>query len=895
MIYSNVQIIATNNDRQLADELKTILADEGLDCAIGQSAVHADELEDANNDPRGFDAFIVIWSEACADDVVASARISKAVLLNTKLILVTLDSSSFPRYLSRYKRFDYNDPLAIGRIKNELGISWSEDRKLTQENRDECIKKYKDDLQSECGFLKILGSGSKVPIRDRYLPLYIKSTLRSSQPINAENLLDISSSRIVVLGNPGTGKTTLLKYLSSKSLGQHAQVMPFFIRISEFIKKNSQLYEYIVSILKQKINKPCADLVTDDESFCNSQTLLLLDGLDEVSTSERDDFYSLLRSFLENFPQCKIIVSSRFNGYERKHFSDFEEFQLEQLRDIDIEKYIWKVCNEDDKRNQIWSIIRSDSRLLELSKTPFLLAMICALPSPIGNRAFQRASLFQQCTQYLLRHVDWEAGRQTVDEATANILESALKTIAVRFFKLDRRDSFDREELMFILGRLPLNTLALSPSEILKLICENSGLLQMAGSSYHFIHRSIWEYFVALGMFEDSKDAIFERANIAAWEEPIRLYVGLSPERSLSDTLGGIWKNNKGLALRCMMELEEFPQEILSGLFANIEKFERLSVIRKLREDIYTITSPLDARRILLDTLTALLRVEKDCEVIYHSVDLLEQYSQRQGGCSECESLIANTLDLRNAAKRRNALLDNSVNKFEFVCIPAANFIMGKNDLKSTVEAKPEHPVKLTSYCIGKYPVTNKTYYEGSGFPYAVDLREERSNEDDQPVIFISWYDAIVFARWLGCDLPTEAEWEYACRVGGKDDELLYDKSTIGEYAWWVENSSNKTHVVGLKRANGFGLYDMIGNVREWCKDWYDVNYYAECLGKGEVENPQGPETGTMKVLRGGCFDWNSLNLVPTYRNMNLPNNSYFVNGFRLVFRERTVTQPVSI
>lgn len=896
MIYNNTHIISTYNDRPLADEIKNILSDEGLYCEIGQTTLHRDELDDVIKNLKSFDAFIVIWSESCAGDVISNALIAKAVSLNTKLIVVTIDDYPFPNYLKRFKHFNYNDSEFTLKIKNELGVNLSEDRKLTYEHREECLKKYKNDLQNECGYLKILGSGNKVPISEVYLPLYIKSVLSPSQPINAENLLDITSTRIVVLGNPGTGKTTLLKYLSSKSISKHNDMMPFFIRISELMKTSSHLYDYIVSILKLKITKPCADLITKDESFCRSpKTLILLDGLDEVSTVEQQEFYSRLNTFLQNFPECKTIISSRFNGYNREHFSGFEEFQIEQLREIDIENYIWKVCNEDDKRNQIWSIVRSDSRLLELSKTPFLLAMICALPSPLGNRAHQRALLFQQCTQYLLRHVDWEAGRPVVNEDTAKILESALKTIAVRFFKLDRKDTFDKQELIFILGRMSGNTLNLSPSEILKLICENSGLLQMAGSTYHFIHRSIWEYFVALGMFEDSIDSIFERTNIAAWEEPIRIYVGLSPERDLKDILSGIWKNNKGLALRCMMEVETFPEGILSTLFNDIDKQERLSVVRKLREDINIISSPLDARRVLLDTLTALLRVEKDCEVIFYSIELLSNYSQQQGSCKECEQLISNTLDLTNANKRRKRLLDDKSYKLEFVCIPAGKFIMGKNDLSSTPEEKPEHPVKLSSYCIGKYPVTNKIYYEGSNFPFAIDKREGRSNKDNQPVIFITWYEAVIFARWLGCDLPTEAEWEYACRVGGQEDDVLYHKEGIAEYAWFVENSNNQTHEVGLKKPNAFGLYDMIGNVREWCKDWFDANYYAECEREGEVENPQGPETGTGKVLRGGCFDWNWANLVPTYRNYNLPSNSYFVNGFRLVLRETTVTQTTNI
>ena len=830
MVYNNAHIITTYTDRAIAEEIRHSLVDEGLHCEIGHSAIHPDDLDDALKELKRFDAFIVVWSDSCAGDVISNARVTKAVTLSSKLIVVTIDDSALPGYLAAYKRLRLSD-VDFGRtLKNELGINLSEDRKLTEEHRAECLKKYKSDVQNEYGYLKILGSGNKVPITEVYLPLYIRTNLPGSQPINAENLLEIPSNRIVILGNPGTGKTTLLKYLSSKSIGKHTEAMPFFIRIADLMRTASPLYEFVVSGLKLRITKPCADLITRDEGFCGtSKTLILLDGLDEISLVEQQEFQSRLSTFVQNFPQCKVIISSRFHGYDKDNFRGFEEFQIEQLREIDIEKYIWKVCNNDDKRNQIWSIIRSDSRLLELSKTPFLLAMICALPSPIGNRARQRALLFQQCTQYLLRHVDWEADRPVVSDDTAKILESALKTIAVRFFKLDRRDTFDAQELIFILGRMSGNVLNLSPSEILRLICENSGLLQMAGSTYHFIHRSIWEYFVALGMLEDSIDAILERTNVSAWEEPIRIYVGLSPERNLREILSGIWKTNKGLALRCMMEVEKFPEGVLSNLFNQIDKQERVAVVRKLRDDLGTISSPLDAKRVLLDTLTALLRVERDCEVIFYSLDLLIQYSREHNVCSECELLVSNTLNFENAGKRRQKLLEDSKYKFEFVCIPAGKFVMGKNDLSSTPEEKPEHEVKLSSFCIGRYPVTNNVYYQGSNFPFTLDRREPRSIDDDQPVIFVTWYEAMIFAWWLGCDLPTEAEWEYACRAGGQDDDVLYDKNKIADYAWFVDNSENQTHAVGLKKPNSFGLYDMIGNVREWCKDWFDAKYYSYC------------------------------------------------------------------
>jgi formylglycine-generating enzyme required for sulfatase activity len=143
-----------------------------------------------------------------------------------------------------------------------------------------------------------------------------------------------------------------------------------------------------------------------------------------------------------------------------------------------------------------------------------------------------------------------------------------------------------------------------------------------------------------------------------------------------------------------------------------------------------------------------------------------------------------------------------------------------------------------------------------------------------------------MFAWWVGCDLPTEAEWEFAARGRPSDDEALSDLEQVPMYAWYGENSENRTHPVGLRSPNSRGLYDLLGNLREWCGDWYSETYYAECLESGgPVIDPGGPESGERRVLRGGTFDWAKWNLRPTYRNFNTPDNRSHVTGFRLVVR----------
>jgi formylglycine-generating enzyme required for sulfatase activity len=141
----------------------------------------------------------------------------------------------------------------------------------------------------------------------------------------------------------------------------------------------------------------------------------------------------------------------------------------------------------------------------------------------------------------------------------------------------------------------------------------------------------------------------------------------------------------------------------------------------------------------------------------------------------------------------------------------------------------------------------------------------------DCPAIYVTWYDAWCFARWLGANyrLPTEAEWEYACRAGkGGKWYCGDDEKTLNEYAWYGEDwDKGATHPVATKRPNDWGLHDMHGNVWEWCADWFDEDYYA----KSPMEDPPGPNIGSLRVYRGGSGDFSARYCRSAYRRWNAP------------------------
>ncbi|MCI5132456.1 MAG: formylglycine-generating enzyme family protein [Candidatus Electrothrix sp. EH2] len=222
--------------------------------------------------------------------------------------------------------------------------------------------------------------------------------------------------------------------------------------------------------------------------------------------------------------------------------------------------------------------------------------------------------------------------------------------------------------------------------------------------------------------------------------------------------------------------------------------------------------------------------------------------------------------------------------------LPGGRFRMGDIQRKGRKDERPVHEVKLNSFAIGRYPVTFAEYDTFCETTGRKEPKDEGWGRGRRPVINVSWKDAQAYCKWLSREtgqtyrLPTEAEWEYACRAGS---ESIYcfgdDEKRLDDYAWYKENSGKKTHPVGEKKANAWGLHDMHGNVWEWCQDRYDTEYYAECQKQGVTKNPQGPSSGSFRVIRGGSWDDGPGNVRSAYRNGDSPGLRDLNLGFRLV------------
>ena len=260
--------------------------------------------------------------------------------------------------------------------------------------------------------------------------------------------------------------------------------------------------------------------------------------------------------------------------------------------------------------------------------------------------------------------------------------------------------------------------------------------------------------------------------------------------------------------------------------------------------------------------------------------------------------------------------LSGGTNTFpgQTVLVNGGTFMMGSLSGTGFSDEHPQHNVTVSSFRISKYEITNQQYAD---FMNAINANADGSvggveylsiassscqisynggsfvvdaGKENYPVIMVSWYGAKAYSEYYGGRLPTEAEWEFAARGGNSSNGYTYSGSyNIDDVAWYLDNSTNPdnpmysgrgTHTVGIKSANELGIYDMTGNVDEWCNDWYDSSYY----GSSPSNDPQGPATGTYRVNRGGSWSSDADNCRVADRDNFDPTSTYTSLGFRPVF-----------
>jgi formylglycine-generating enzyme required for sulfatase activity len=280
--------------------------------------------------------------------------------------------------------------------------------------------------------------------------------------------------------------------------------------------------------------------------------------------------------------------------------------------------------------------------------------------------------------------------------------------------------------------------------------------------------------------------------------------------------------------------------------------------------------------------------------------------------------------DMRSAADRAKDYTETAGGvKIEMVWIPGGTFEMGSRRSSDELakmypgtkpewfnDEHPAHKVELDGFWLGKFEVTNAQFRKFRSSHDSGQFEGLSLNGDDQPVVMVSWNDAKAFCDFLSkatgkqYTLPTEAQWEYACRAGTQTERYWGDdEASMGRYANVADRTAKAklpqvvkafeqmkipfaetddgyavSAPVGKFLPNAFDLHDMIGNVWEWCADWYDASYYE----KSPSRNPTGPAMGAARVLRGGSWLSDPWYARSACRYRYFPANRSFGNGFRV-------------
>ena len=247
---------------------------------------------------------------------------------------------------------------------------------------------------------------------------------------------------------------------------------------------------------------------------------------------------------------------------------------------------------------------------------------------------------------------------------------------------------------------------------------------------------------------------------------------------------------------------------------------------------------------------------------------------------NENSSLKQQVSDLKSREMEEKVLTVEGIT-FQMIHVEGGTFMMGANeeDSEAYTDEQPAHQVTLSSYSIGETVVTQALWEAIMG------NNPSHFKGADRPVERVSWDDCQDFIRKLNektnrkFRLPSEAEWEFAARGGnkGKNNSYKYAGSnTIGNVAWYDDNSKDKTHPVAQKQPNELGLYDMSGNVWEWCQDWHGR------YSNNSQTNPMGPESGDERVVRGGSWNYSARRCRTSYRYNRTPSYHFINLGLRL-------------
>jgi len=621
--------------------------------------------------------------------------------------------------------------------------------------------------------------------------------------------------KIVMLGGPGSGKTTALKYLAlcfaRSLLGEDTEDK---LKLGE---KRLPLFFYLRRVSENNATLP--DLMSQEykhlglaENFFeahlqNGRCIVLMDGLDEVTDEEQRQ---RVRDWVEQarnaYPQNRFVVTSRPSGYEGAQLGQsWDELNIQDFTNEDVKTFAhnWYLATEiglhedseyyraeaKKRADDLADRIERSEGIKKLAVNPLMLTAISLVHRYRATLPERRVELYQECTDVLLQHWDEAKGlRRPISAAEAR---QFLQPLAFWLHEETERSEAPRIEVEKQIAA-QLSKIGMKPSDapiILNDIRERSGVLvERSPGIFGFQHLAFQEYLAACHISEQNRmDVLVECFGESWWQEVTLLFVALRDATPF---------------MRKLFELEK----------------------NKLRENLPLMLDCIEEAIALDDQffMEILQNREQDWTKRYIALLCLERHRNEPASMELAKLLHA-----------------EEPPEIELVEVPAGEFLMGPE----------KNPELLDTFYIGKYPVTNsqyKLFVDATGYPspqtdgpvWSVYWKDSAylSDKPEHPIDCVDWYDANAFAQWAGMRLPTEEEWEKAARgTDGREypwgDE--FDKKRCNT----SESGIGDTTPVGKYQegVSPYGCYDMAGNVWEWTSLRFHVynQIYSESRGGG--------------------------------------------------------------
>jgi len=768
------------------------------------------------------------------------------------------------------------------------------------------------------------------------LSLYLTETIQR-EPILS--LLKPPCSAFVI-GDAGVGKTTVMRRLALSLFhrlknGEENAPLPLFVRldkIEDYIKEEQSIHQgkkallrYIADHLKSRINHE-SDISAAAIEQCETPLQIMLDGLDEIpSATIREQLILVIREFVQG-QTCNIILTSRPTAVDAALIktSALREIRLLELTSTQTNEFVdkfFEIYNYPKSGTadsaKFKSALELSDAAMQFAGNPLYLTVMILMHKKNEVLPNKRLELYAEFYQMLLlqRSTGPFKGKQAdrpilriQDEKLIQwgdaVYTRLLQWIAylthsndadsVSIQKKYVLDAIQKEDLQQELKLISPDILA---ERFINFADEELGLLVSRGQFYGFSHRSLQEFLTAMHLADYQKEPSIEQF----WAEQ------------------ALKKPDRWMEVARLLFCKILDKKFFATWVRNISDTKDPRVIHLIQSIIFDLEEFFPGG--------GGIQSQKD--------DVQKALiSRRDKSHSSPDLFLACSDALGSMDAPAISIADPPVVKLE----AQKPFTMGDNDFRS--DTKPEFKAVLSPYYMGQYPVTNREFAEFTndggysdekywhssykmfafdGSKFLEDLKNKTPEywDDDRfgkkrplvPVVGVSWYEAMAYCNWwkekygaawakkhghknIMVRLPTEAEWEFAARgyhgrkySWGKEDiepdRCNFDSSNLGRTSTVGSYPRGKTPDTDL--------YDMTGNVWEWCIDWYDEKFYESCQKQGVVENPVCAREGSYRVLRGGCWFFNAQACRSAYRYFNAPVNRYLYIGFRLVFVPQSV------